>query len=752
MAAEPEFYDDDIIDYRYYVDLLRTVLLKNYKSIAAFCLICVVASVLYVQSQAPVYVSTVTLHIAPNDLSMFSFEQWMFSDDEKFQDTQIGILQSKKLMRRVVEKLSLHTAGKLTPESFDAGVANTFKTWASGFGDPEDPTTQSEADQISATANELIGLFSIAKPPNREYSNLLNVTVRLADPKLAAITANTIAEEYMALVFENEINNARKNQQFLSNRMSILRDDLRVAEQILQAYREEENIVTRSSGLDEVDEELSSLSSRYFEARENRLRQENLYQQLSNVRASGNAREKLPIISNHPRVTTIQSELQELNRRKGELSKRYGSRHNRMIALNSEIQSAENQLAGEVRDIVAGIKNEYDLSIKIESAAEETLNNVRNRKQQLGRTEFKLNELVQDVESKREVYSIFLERQNQDGASGPVRNDNLWIADPAIAPKFGQRTSLSRAGIFALILSFGFAMALGLVSELANNTITSGEDVEKKLNRPLLGYLPLIQNVDTSIAGLTFREYIDNPESRFSEALRTIRTSITLSTLNNAGGTNRYLVTSSQSQEGKTSVALSLAAALGQTSKVLIIDGDLRRPSLEKILNTTNHKFPGLSDVIAHAVSIEEAVQHVEGASIDVMYAGSRTIRPLELLASSQFTQLMNDLNERYETIIIDSPPCISVSDAYVLATQVDSIIFVAKSGEVPIPAVRNCLNRFNNIDTEFAGVLVNQIDFEAVHNYGRYESYSDYQGYGEQVGPASEPPPKSNNSGTETS
>lgn len=731
MASEPDFYDDEIIDYRYYIDLLRTVLLKNYKSIAVFCMVCVIGSVLYVQSQAPVYVSTVTLHIAPNDLTMFSFEQWMFSDDEKFQDTQIGILQSKKLMRRVVAKLELHRAGKLTPASFDAGFASKLKTWLSHFSEPALPASGSDDDQISDTASELTGLISISKPPSREYSNLLNVTVRMADPTLAAVTANTIAEEYIALVFENEINNAQKNQQFLSDRLSILREDLQVAEQTLQAYREAENIVTRSSGLDEVDEELSSLSNRYFEARENRLRRENLYQQLQDVRAEGRAWEKLAVISNHPRVTIIQSQLLELKRRQGELSKRYGSRHNKMIALASEIDSAERQLTNEVRDIIAGIKNEYELAVKLERAAETTLNGVRNRKQQLGRKEFKLNELVQAVESKREVYSIFLERLNQDGASGAVRNDNLWVADPAIAPKNGQRTPLSRAGIIALIMSFGLSMALGLVMELASNTITSGEDVEKKLGMPLLGYLPLIPGSNGK-PGSTYHEYLNNPESRFSEALRTIRTSITLSTLNNTVGTNRYLVAASQSAEGKTSVALSLAAAFGQTSRVLIIDGDLRRPSIERILNTSNHKFPGLSDVIAHAVTIDNAIQRYEKEHIDVMYAGSRTVKPLELLASNQFTELMNELNDRYETIIIDSPPCVSVSDAYVLATQVDSIIFVTKSGEVPIPIVRNCLNRFKSMDAEIAGVLVNQIDFDAVHNYGRYQEYYDYRGYDE--------------------
>ncbi len=729
MREDTDFYNDDIIDYRYYLNLLKTVLLKNYKAITAFCLICVLASVLYVQSQAPSYFSTVTLHIAPAS-TMFSFEQWYMSDDDKFQDTQIGILESNKLLRRVVEKISLHEEGKLTPESFDVGLVSTVKGWIADLRGPQLPVTIPAEDLIRSTTEELGSLLTIAKPPRRETSSLLNVTVRMANPILAARTANTIADEYMALVFENEINNARKNQQFLTDRLLILREDLKTAEARLQAYRESENILSRTSGLTELDDELASLSNRYFEARENRLRQENLYQQVRNVKSGGRSWEKLSAISNHPRITTIQSGLFDLNRRKSELSKRYGSRHNTMIALNSEIEAAGRGLENEVRDVVEGIKNEYQLSKTMESAAESTLNDVKDRKQLLGRKEFQLNDLVQEIETKRDVYSIFLERLNQDGASGPVRNDNLWIADPAVIPKAGQRTPLARAGLMALVLSLGAALGIGLLFELTSNTIASGDDVEKKLNMSLLGYLPLLEG-DTENPGLTFDEYTNNPESRFSEALRTIRTSITLSNLNTVN-VNRFLVTSSQRNEGKTSVSLCLAAAFGQTSKVLIIDGDLRKPSIERVLNTTNHKFPGLADVIANTVTVDEAIQQRPADHIDVMFAGSKTLKPLELLSSTQFRQLMEELGSRYDTIIIDSPPCVSVSDAYVISTLVDSIIFVTKSEAVPVPVIRHCLSRFSGIDASVLGILINQIDFNAAHHYGRYQDYYDYLGYEE--------------------
>ena len=281
--------------------------------------------------------------------------------------------------------------------------------------------------------------------------------------------------------------------------------------------------------------------------------------------------------------------------------------------------------------------------------------------------------------------------------------------------------------MIALIFSFGLAMGVGLLFELTRNTITSGEDIEKKLGVELLGYLPLIAGKALE-PGLTLKEYIEHPESRFSEALRTVRTSITLSTLQQTSQTRRFLITSSQSGEGKTSVSLSLASAFGQTSNVLLIDGDLRRPSLEKIMNKSNHRVPGLTDVIAKSATVNEAVQRFPESNIDLLFSGSRTVKPLELLSSVQFTELMTELNNMYDTIIIDSPPCASVSDAYVLSTQVDVVLFVVKTGEVSVPVIRNSLNRFRTIDTEVAGALLNQIDFDAIHNYGRYQEYYNYR------------------------
>ncbi len=727
MSSEPAFIDDDVIDYRYYLDLLLTAFFKYYKLIAAFCILIVGLAVIVAISEEPTFSATVTMHVAPKETGMF--QRWSdWTDEDKFQDTQIGLLQSNILHRRVVERLSLHEVGQLSPRSFNPGIGKRVRSLLS---DTEDPVQMQDttAEEIRATASELAGLISISKPPNREYSSLLNITVRSADPELSANIANTVAEEYMALVFETEVESAQKNERFLSERLTTLRADLRESEEKLQAFREDRNIISRDSGYyNEVDQELTALSTRLFTAREERLRQENLYEQISRISLDTDGWERLPALSGHPQVSAIQRDLIDLDRRKQELSKRYGSRHNTMIALESEIRTTREQLQDAVAVISNGIRSEYELALQIEKAAEQALDDARGRKQERGRQSFELNDLVQEVETKREVYSVFLERLNQDGAAGDARNDNIWIADPATIPANGQRTPVSRAAIIAFILSFGFSMGLGVLWELTRNRITTGEDVEK-LKLPLLGYLPLVENHSKEEPVIILEEYLSNPDSRFAEALRTVRTAVSLGTIKQKG-TTRLLITSTQTGEGKSSVSLSLASAFGQMSRVLIIDADLRKPSIGRILSKDRTAL-GLTDVLTNGNSPKQVIEHRERERFDVMYAGSPSIKPLELLGSKALPDMLDALEENYDIIIIDSPPCLPVSDAYIIGTHVDAVLFVVKSDTIPAPQVKKSLDGFSQTTAELAGVLVNQFNLDAAYNYHRYQGYYNYDGYG---------------------
>ena len=722
---------EEVLDIRYYVTYLITVWLKYYKLIALTNLIGVIAVVAYVQSLVPNYTATVTLHIAPKDNTVFNLEQLYWGDnDSGFRETQIGILQSNKLLRSVVEQLDLHEVPALSAGAIRVGPIGFFSNFfgrSSGHGEEDIDW------RIESAADELSGLITITEADEYDSSNLLYVSVSMAQPQLAADTANTLGESYINSVFLNEIETAIKNQSFLTERLAVLRRELQSSEQALRDYMEEQDIVSTGSDRDEVDGELNAVSARYFEARQERVRLENLLHQVKNLQRGGLELGNVSAVASDPTVARMNSEIIDLDRRRVELSRRYGSRHQKMIAVESELETAKNSLKKQIANVLKGIESDLAVARRTEQGNNTALEEVRDKKQSRGRKDFELTQLQQDIDVKRDVYTAFLEKLNQNSAAGPVRNTNLWVADPATVPRQGSKLSLVTAIIAAMLVCSGLSFGLGTLLVYTDNSLETEADVLDKTGAQLLGMLPLVDGDTDDNTNTLFTEYQQNLHSRFSEAIRSVRTSLTLLKVN--GVNKKILVTSCQTSEGKTSVALTLSASFGQTSQVLLIDADLRRPSIERAINESGQKLLGLSDAISGGAEIEDCITRHEIARFDILPAGSRSLRPLELLGSTQFTKLLNDLSDKYDYIIVDSPPCSAVSDAYLLGSMVDIAVFVVKAASTSVTNIRAVLNRFRELEVPIAGVLLNQVDLEARrHPYYDYKPYESYGASDEPV------------------
>jgi capsular exopolysaccharide synthesis family protein len=724
-----EFYDDEIIDFRYYLILLRTVIYKFYPKIIIFSLVCVFGAVLVAQNLAPRFVATVTLHIAPRDTGVFNANQlWWERNDPAFQKTQIGILQSHKLVSRVVETTRLHREEVLLRKSQYQQLKDDWLPDI--FGDQELDSPMTEAIEIELMAEKLGAAISVQAPSVRDQSYLIRVSVTLPDAELATRAANTLADVYIEEVFNTEIDKALKSQSWLTERLVKLRQDLREAEEKLQQYRESEDILARS-GRSALEQELDLVSERYFKAREDRLAIENLYDQVKNVRSSNTNLENIPAVMTNPLVQNLNNTIYNLRQKKSELSDRYGSRHNKMIALESELSAARQSLKTQVANVIEGIKSDYDVALKRERSLDETLESARGKKQFQGRKQYQLRELEQEVESKRTVYTVFLSKFNEEDASGPIQNTNVWVTDPATVPQKPTGRSMQSIVLVVLILSLMAGVGLGILFELIDNTVRTPDDVEQKLGTNVLGVLPLITDKTLNqreLLNIGHRYYLENQTSTFAEAIRSVRTSLALMTLNKPS--KRVLVTSSQKGEGKTSVALSLAASFGLTSRALLIDADFRRPSIMRSKDANSSQRLGLSDVIAGVTTVADALIRDEDGEMDILPAGRISPNPLELLSSTEFSVLLNDMSENYDKIVIDSAPCLPVSDSYLISSQVDSIVFVVKAATTTVPDVRTVLKRFASLNVDVSGVLLNYVDFDASYNSDKYVGYYDYHGY----------------------
>ncbi|MBV1879666.1 MAG: polysaccharide biosynthesis tyrosine autokinase [Pseudomonadales bacterium] len=723
----------DSVDVEYYFRLLLVVISRYYVYIISFMLVCLGLAHYQVQSQIPAYTASLTLHLASKDGGYEdAYDGWGV---QYFQTTQIGILSSQRLMKRVAEQLKLDLEFDTSPGS-------------------------------------LQGALTVVPFTARDYSNLVNIEVTWVDAEVAAKIANLVAENYIQLMFDQEVEYVLRNQSFLAERLTLLKAELHQAEVRLQEYKEQQDILDPVSGQDQAGDEVKALSDRFYNANENRLKLEALYNQVEGLEGHINDYINIPAILDLPRIGRLHDAVMQLKLRLDELAKRYGPRHVKMVSLVSEYRSANEALLQQVATAIKGIEIDYRLAVKNVNSLSLALEAMRGEKQSLvrslGRKGLQLKDLQQDVDTRREVYAVFLQRLNQADAIGAMKNTNIWVVDPAIVPQFSNAGMGNLIYLVAAMVSLLVGLGLGYGRELMRNVIVTDAEIEAELGIYCLGVVPFIVNdlnhkipdetqrgvsmcatplVDSSevqrqnstvtpisplrtpvtIANNTvLSEYLDNSEAHFAESIRSIRTTLSLHAASQAA--KRYMLTSTEPHEGKTSLALALSASFGQLKRVLLIDCDLRKPSLEKIISSSPQRLPGLADILAGTKKIDECLLQYQASNVSFLCAGSRTLSPLELLSSAGFGVLLNELAEKFDVLVIDTPPCLAVSDAYVIASQVDSVLFVVKSASTKIPVIRKVINRLNSLDINLAGALLNQVDFSSKFGYGYgYNAYKHY-------------------------
>lgn len=271
-----------------------------------------------------------------------------------------------------------------------------------------------------------------------------------------------------------------------------------------------------------------------------------------------------------------------------------------------------------------------------------------------------------------------------------------------------------------------FFTGLIILFELLDDTIKSHTDIENKLSMRMLGLIPLSKG-----GSLDARAFFNKDKNQFSEAIRTLRTGIVLSLMDN---TNQKVIeiTSSVPGEGKTTTSINLAFSLGQIEKVLLIDADMRKPSICKHFDMPSY-HPGLSNLISGTDKIENCLYHDEQSGITVMPCGQLPPNPLELLSSRRFTKIIELLKGQYDRIIIDTAPVEAVSDSLMISKTADSVIYVVKSDDTHISVVKSGLGRLLQDEAKLAGVVLNQVDTDKIAKVQGYNGYYDYYSYSDK-------------------
>ena len=699
---------DDDLDIRAFFALIN----KHKWGIFLFVFAVALVAIVILYSIRPQYKSEATLYLESraNNVVFKDVEGGPtgFRGARNYLQTQHKILESRSVAERVIKQLKLADHEEFNPKNPPSSLISRFTSWLSALPRKLIPTADTEST-ADFSGNRLYGQFaSRLEIQPLERSQLVGISFSAYDRALTAKVANAIAATYIDMMLEGRLQMTQRASSWLADRLEKLREQLDQSEKKLQSFIDKENLVDVSGFKSVAAGQIQGLTGKLVEAKRRRSELDALYRQIQSAIATGASPETLPEVLGHNMVQSNRRNISQIEQQIQELSKRYGPKHPVMIQTVSELESAKASWSEQIRNVLSGIDKKRELAIASQLNLEQEMRNSKNEVQDINRKQYELRVLQRDVETNKNLYDLFLRRLKETNETASLGSVNARIIDPAIAPAHPYKPNKQLILILVIIASTVLAVALAFLYEYLDNTVKNEKDIEDKLHLPVLGILPGINKKQKRGHTKPILAYSSKAgHSLFSESIRTIRTGLSLADLDDEKKSKIYLVTSAVPEEGKSTVSLNIAHSMAQVANVLLIDGDMRRPSLANICNL-GRRPKGLSECVAGMADIEDVVYKIPNTSLDVIPSGLIPPNPLELLSSSRFEQTLGSLLNRYDQIIIDSAPVMLVSDALVLAHYVDRLIYIVKADSTTLPVAKEAIKRLNRVNASIAGVVLN--------------------------------------------
>lgn len=723
LDLRDERRDDDEIDLLAYWHIL----VKRRRLIITVLAAVVAIALLLTLLATPIYRATTVLQLDKSGTQVVRVDGLqpgeMDGRDPEFLQTQYELLKSRSLAERVANELNLDQAA--LDQNFDAGFVSRMLALIrpQTKEDKQQSESQAQADAADELrkAATLLGKNLSVEPVRN--SRLVKVNFDSPSPQFSARVANAIADGFIAAGLERKFGASSYAKDYLEDQLKLTKAKLEDSERKLVAFAQKENLINVSAGSTEQSlaaQNLGQLNNALASAQDQRIRAQARWRQ-----ASSGAMPPDMIANSNIRI---------LQKSKGDLTAQYQLKlrtfkpdYPEMLQLKGQIDELDRQIAQEINGVRASVRAEFDAAQAQENMLKGQIAALRTEALDVDGRSIQYNIIKREVDTNRQLYDNLLQRFKEVGVAGDVRSNNISVIDRAEVPKFRFKPNLALNLAIGLLLGGMLGVLAAFLLEFLDDTIKTPEDVEQKLKLAVLGIIPKLGQKET------IAEVANDPKSSFSEAYRSVRTALQFAT--DHGVPKNLLVTSSGPGEGKSTTALALARNLTQLGKrVLLIDGDLRNPSLHKTLGL-RVEF-GLSNLLAGGCTLADATQAIEENGLHVVLAGPLPPNPAELLSGSKLVSLLTIGSERYDHVIIDGPPVLGLADAPILSNAVGATILVVNSAKTKIGAAQAALKRLLVARARVVGCLLTKYDARtAGYGYGYgygYGSYS-YYSYGDK-------------------
>ena len=705
FGADPE-PEQSSVPLSHYVYLFR----RHRWKILGWVMACTLATWMVSSRIQPIYESTATVDIdrqTPQGVIGQESVRNAVNDSDQFLATQIRLIQSDSVLRPVAERFHLLEHEGQAAQARGPGAVSRGE------------------------APVLLKSLRISRPPN---TYLLLISYRSTDPHLAAQVANNLAQSYLEHTYNIRIRASSSLSSFMEKQLDELRAKMERSSMALNQFERELNVINPEEKTSILAARLLQLNTEYTNAQSDRVRREAVRDSVQ--QGSSEALETSQQGEDLRRLNERMSEAQE---KFAQVRAHYGANHpefRRAAAQVAELQATGDRL----RQSIAGrVEIEYQQAVARERMLQKAVGETKGDLDRLNARSFEYQALKREADADKKLYEELVRKIKEAGINAGFQNSSVRLADsarPAVDPVF-PNTKLNI--LIALLLSIVIGLAASILTDMLDNTLRDPEQVSRCLNTEVIGTLPAVKNwrgrVGTfAVAGAEAPEPgalapvaaagSESAVTSFEEAVRTLRNSILLSDVDRR--LRSILVTSASPSEGKSTTGAHLAVTHAeQGRKTLLIDGDLRKPSVHKRFNMSPAK--GLSNVLTAECEWRSLLVSPDNLpDLHILPAGPPSRRAADLMARG-LEDVLEEASAEYDLVVLDGPPLLGFAEPLQMATIVDGVIIVTRAGETSRKAVGNVLSTLRRVRANILGIVLNDVRKEFSDSYYYYGYYNKY-------------------------
>ncbi len=675
-----------------------------------------------------VYMATARIEIDRENSSILPFQgadpyEYMM-DQDNYIETQSKILTSETLALQTIRSTGLGTRAE--------------------YASPNGP---SEAIAIGSLENQksppelgaFLGSLAIKRVPN---SQLLDVSFESTDPQLAARVVNEHIKKFQEQNIRSRFDETTRATSWLNDELDELKIKVQQSEDKRIAYERQNQIWTLDDKSNITTQRLADLNKELTDAQEDRMKKEALFQ----FAKSGGVSE-VPELRDSPILQTLIQKRQGAQEDYEDALSQYGPKFPKVLRLEGQMKDLDQLIQKEKVNTIDHLGSDYREAKERETLLTQALDQQKAEANAMAERLVEYNIIKREAEANKALYDGLMTKLKEVGISAALQSSNVRVVDPAMIPTSPSRPAKARNIALAFLVGLVGGIGLALMREYLDNTVKTPDDIETLARLPSLAVVPQFGETNGNgtrkrlLPGISSNGHDKRielvaqhlPKSQMSEAFRALRTSLLLSQPGRPPQV--ILVTSALPREGKTTAAANLAVTLAQLGdRTVIVDADLRKPGVGRLLNMGNGKYAGLSSYLAGVSNLDLiTVPHPEIPNLAAIPTGPLPPNPADLLSSNKLSEAIAELRTKFKFIVIDSPPVMAATDAVILSVQTDGVLLVVRSGETPKEAFTRTRDLLNSVKCHILGVVLNAVDPGAPDYYYSYRYYPYSYGYGPQ-------------------